>query len=756
MAIQDMVVSRFLYDIVPIANSAMGEDDIISNFSKSVSTLFGIDKVSFTDLKKRQGGTMGSLEDYIRNTKKTFVDNQLSEYSSFPELIRYKNGGYRSCAVMPLMAEGKVVSLIEMLSQSENKFSDDMLSSISFGASFIGFVLMYKSELVRSLRLATYFDAAFNNGMPQFIIDRDGTIVKLNRSAMRAFGASASESARITDTLALDMEKVKAIDAGIYADVIADRTNAGKVYAVSTSRINEKLVHVMANDATPTISYDTISGVVNRNKDVAFLLTDTSFAIRNASANTEKMFGYPTGILAAGNLLDIIIKQDQPDFKGAVGNMLSGNGQFASGSANLSFNESIKKYVHFTCTRFMDGLFFMLVDASIEKYIESAKRDLSDFISGSSDIVLSINKSGYIIDCNMPAETILGIKREALVGKEVRSLYADPVLLERDMTYANNNVKVDNTFVNVIANKDGADVQIPATHSIRILNSSKSDYGEVYLIILKEIATKRKLEDQEASLLLYQNMEKKLKSESDLKSQFIYNISHELKTPLTNIKGYSTLLHDEEFGKLTDEQKGYIKTTLVEADRLMLVIQQVLDAAKLDAKKVKLEYKEVDFQNMGNNPSIKALEESAKGKGIEFKWEVDFNVPRVQGDPNRLIQVFVNLIGNAIKFTEKGGIRVHIIRKNKGTVQCSVIDSGMGMSDDAKKKILRKNHRFFEAPQRGLVERPGTGTGLGLLITRDLVELHGGKISFESKAGEGSTFWFTIPVTPKPKKNKKE
>lgn len=139
---------------------------------------------------------------------------------------------------------------------------------------------------------------------------------------------------------------------------------------------------------------------------------------------------------------------------------------------------------------------------------------------------------------------------------------------------------------------------------------------------------------------------------------------------------------------------------------------------------------------------------------MEFKWDVAWNVPKINADPNRLIQIFVNLVGNAIKFTDKGGITVSMTLKNKRNVLCSVIDTGIGINEDDKKKLFRR--KFFEATKKDLVQQPGAGTGLGLSITRDLVKLHHGKISFESTAGKGSTFWFTLPINQKQKKKEQQ
>jgi signal transduction histidine kinase len=211
------------------------------------------------------------------------------------------------------------------------------------------------------------------------------------------------------------------------------------------------------------------------------------------------------------------------------------------------------------------------------------------------------------------------------------------------------------------------------------------------MIVIKELETKRRLEDMEMSLKERDSKIKKLESVGERKSEFIYNISHELKTPLTNIKGFSSLLYNGNAGELTKSEKDYVSTIMEESDRLMLIIQQVLDAAKLEADKVKLDFKDFDLKTIYNNPTIKSLEESALNKGLEFKWEADKSLPNVSCDPNRLIQVFVNLIGNAVKFTDKGGITVHMFLKTKRAVECDVIDTGIGISEDDRKKLFKKD-----------------------------------------------------------------
>jgi PAS domain S-box-containing protein len=744
---QDMIVSKLLSDILPIANSSMKAEDIANSFSKTVSSLFGIEKVSIVDARRPNGQT-STLYDYVSNTKKTYIDNALSSYSSFPELIEYGSRGYRSYAAIPLMAEGKVVSVLELFSNSENKFTDELLGAVNLGAVVVSFVLMYKNELGRSIRLATYFDAAFNNTVPQFIIDGAGNIIRANKSATKAFGTLGPDSNSIKTIIGVDPSAIKYPPGASYTNIVmGSGKNKTQIYEVIISRINENMAHVAANDVTDAFARSAEDELIGKSEDICTVLTDINYNITSISLNSSEIFGYGPEILAKANLIDLITKVEQQQFKSKLEQDFKEGKEVSSGAFTLVFSEQESRYMRFVSRRFLEGYMLLAFRADAEKYVENARKDFEDFIRNSSDIVLKLDRLCYITDCNMTAENMLGIRKEDLVGKDVKSIYVDQDILNRDINYVRTVGKVDNSYINLLGSGGR---QIPATHSVRLLNSDSPGGEESYVIIIKELETKRKLESQ-GDMLSGQTLQlKKLETQSALKSQFIYNISHELKTPLTNIKGFSKLLYDGEFGTLTNEQKEYIKTTLDEADRLMLIIQQILDAAKLEAEKVKLEYKDVDFRAIANNPSIISLQESAKNKGLSFDWTVAYDVPIISADFNRLIQVFVNLIGNAIKFTNTGSITVKISRKNKRTILCEVVDTGIGINEDDKKKLFRR--KFYEAAKKGLVQQQGAGTGLGLSISRDIIKLHSGKIDVDSKQGTGSNFWFTIPISQRQKK----
>jgi PAS domain S-box-containing protein len=391
----------------------------------------------------------------------------------------------------------------------------------------------------------------------------------------------------------------------------------------------------------------------------------------------------------------------------------------------------------------------LLASAEIERHVKDMEESFNAFITQTSEVVITFEPTGYIKSANIAIDGVLGYKRTELVGKDIRSIYRNPDILDRDVLHIRNGGEVSNTYVDLIKWDTSS---LPATQSIRLLKNANGTAD--YVVFIKELETKRALKEKEKGIKELSIDNASLKRESDLKAEFINNIAHELKTPLTNIIGFSKLLHDGEVGTMNPDQNEYLNTILDEANRLLIIIKQVLDASRLNAEKVKLEPRDVNLKEMRQNPGIRALEEDAKNKGLQFSWNVDFDVPDIFADPNRLVQAFVNLIGNAIKFTEHGSISIKIKRSGKKKVECTVSDTGMGISDEAKSKIFKK---FYQAPRKDLKQQVGAGTGLGLAITKDIIKLHGGKISLvESQSGVGTTFRFILPIRPRQKREKQQ
>ncbi len=229
------------------------------------------------------------------------------------------------------------------------------------------------------------------------------------------------------------------------------------------------------------------------------------------------------------------------------------------------------------------------------------------------------------------------------------------------------------------------------------------------------------------------------------KSQFLANMSHEIRTPMNGVLGFLELLQEEP---LTEQQRAYVEMALSSGETLLQLINDILDFSKIEAGRLEMAVTDLDPQALVEEV-VDFFGSQAQGKGIELASQIDAGVPSaLRGDPVRLRQVLVNLFGNAVKFTEKGSVTVHVSLQEEDErsvlLRFEVRDTGIGIPPEALPRIF---HAFSQGD--GSTTRRFGGTGLGLTIARQLVEMMGGRIDVHSVSGKGSIFWFTARLERK-------
>jgi GAF domain-containing protein len=237
-----------------------------------------------------------------------------------------------------------------------------------------------------------------------------------------------------------------------------------------------------------------------------------------------------------------------------------------------------------------------------------------------------------------------------------------------------------------------------------------------------------------------QDKSRQLEEASQHKSQFLANMSHELRTPLNAILGYTELMADGAYGKPSDETLDVLKRLEANGRHLLGLINDVLDLSKIEAGQLVLELSDYSIEDVVQTVRS-TLEPLAADKKLAFKLDVAAKLPPGRGDGRRLTQVLINLVGNAIKFTDAGEVAIQV-EANNGSFFVSVRDTGPGISAADQAKLFQE----FQQADNAITKKKG-GTGLGLAISKRIVEMHGGRIWVESQPGHGSTFAFTLPVT---------
>ena len=389
------------------------------------------------------------------------------------------------------------------------------------------------------------------------------------------------------------------------------------------------------------------------------------------------------------------------------------------------------------------------------------------------DAIITIDEKGTIETFNPAAERLFGYAREEIVGRNVRELMPDPDRKRHD-SYIGNYLGGGKAKVIGIGRevqgqrKDGTTFFLELSVSEMLVGEQRMFTGVVrditerkeaeHQILEREKALQQQvleLEDTRFRLeetgreLVYQAEDLQLardqaEAANRAKSEFLATMSHEIRTPMNGIIGMTDLLLESG---LTDKQEKLSQTVLTSAETLLDIINQILDFSKIEAGHIELEPTSFDLDSTADDV-LEVLAVKTREKGIELMSRYVPETPRfVIGDHGRIRQILYNLVGNAIKFTEKGHVLVTIETvecaartDSKTMIKVSVEDTGIGIPEDKQARVFE---RFAQADSS--TTRRFGGTGLGLSICKQLVELMGGEIGIESQEGHGTTFWLQVP-----------
>jgi|SRR5579871_79596 len=369
---------------------------------------------------------------------------------------------------------------------------------------------------------------------------------------------------------------------------------------------------------------------------------------------------------------------------------------------------------------------------------EQARAFLASIVESSDDSIIGTDLEGVILSWNGGAERLWGYSAAEAIGRHITILFppgnhAD-YLRSLDKVLRHERFE---RFESIRIRKDGTPINISA-----ILSPIRDDRGQLRGVsaIYTDI-TKRKQADEE---LL--KAKEAAEAASRTKSEFLANMSHEIRTPMNGILGMLEVALEME---LNPELRDYLETAQTSASALLVILNDILDFSKIEAGRMELE--ETNFSVPAIvYEAVSTLAVVAQRKGLTLRHGIGPGVPLVLlGDPTRMRQVLVNLVNNAIKFTDQGYVEVRVDAKRvdsrEAVVEFSVIDTGIGMTEEQKTVIFEA---FRQAD--GSTTRRYGGTGLGLSISHRLASLMGGELWVESQLGEGSTFHFTAQLKQPP------
>jgi PAS domain S-box-containing protein len=359
-----------------------------------------------------------------------------------------------------------------------------------------------------------------------------------------------------------------------------------------------------------------------------------------------------------------------------------------------------------------------------ERYraLERARSVMTAVLNAASEAFLLLSMDSRFIWVNRAFERVFAVMEEDLEGRKFRELlphfervFDDPSgLISR--------------LVEASRSEDSSHRENFVQRWPRVRNI------QVYSTVVRG-----DLEEELGILCVFRDVTREREVER-MQSEFVSLVSHELRTPLTSIEGYVGMLLDGDAGEINELQRDFLNVVRRNSDRLTTLVSDLLDVSRIESGSIKLRWETFDVKGLVRDV-VESLRPQFESKGQRLSVDLRGGASNVNGDVGRLTQVFTNLLSNANKYTPEGGtVRVSSRRRGR-RVEVSIADTGIGLSKEDQGRLFTK---FFRSDDPSI--RAIGGSGLGLWLSRSLVEMHGGEVSFTSEVGVGSTFVVSLPV----------
>ncbi len=387
------------------------------------------------------------------------------------------------------------------------------------------------------------------------------------------------------------------------------------------------------------------------------------------------------------------------------------------------FSKQVISSEEYALLEIISNITIRVVKASqAEEQIEMAVKEWERTFNSISDLIFIQDKNFNVVKVNRSCSEALKLKPEEIIGKRCYEMFHG---LDHPWPSCPT-VKAQEDLAPHTEEVDDPRIGVPLLVTVSPIFNAKGEFiGSVH--VARDISERKKVENA-------------LREVINMKTDFTSMVSHELRTPLAAIKEGISIVLDGTSGAISKDQKEFLDIAKRNVDRLARLINDILDFQKLESGKMVFNMQVNDI-----NEVAKEVEKIMRGviekKGLSLKFEFDSKLPKIQFDRDRIIQVFINLLNNAVKFTEKGGIKIRT-GKAGNFITVSVKDTGIGIKESDIPLLFER----FRQLDSGMTRKTGS-TGLGLSICKDIIEKHGGKIWVESQPGEGSIFNFSLPLS---------